>query len=39
MQTAIFFVLEAVLSVFYLETINYIEHYGLLRQKLENGKY
>jgi alkane 1-monooxygenase len=39
LQTAIFFVLEAFLSIFYLEAINYIEHYGLSRQKLENGEY
>jgi alkane 1-monooxygenase len=29
----------AVLSVCYLETINYIEHYGLKRKKLEGGEY
>jgi alkane 1-monooxygenase len=29
----------AFLSVCYLETINYIEHYGLFRKKLEGGEY
>ncbi|MFZ1703504.1 MAG: alkane 1-monooxygenase [Saprospiraceae bacterium] len=28
-----------ILSIFLLETINYIEHYGLLRNKLPNGRY
>lgn len=32
-----FFVFEALFSVFYLEAINYIEHYGLRRKKLPNG--
>lgn len=29
----------ALVGVLLLETINYIEHYGLVRKKLENGKY
>ena len=29
----------ALFSVLMLETINYIEHYGLLRNKMENGRY
>ncbi len=29
----------ALLGIFLLETINYIEHYGLLRKKLKNGRY
>ncbi len=29
----------AIISFLVLETINYIEHYGLQRQKLSNGKY
>lgn len=28
-----------VISFLFLETINYIEHYGLLRKKLESGRY
>ena len=26
-------------AVFYLEAINYLEHYGLMRKKLANGEY
>lgn len=26
-------------AIFYLEAINYLEHYGLIRKKLENGEY
>lgn len=33
------FILTALVSIILLETINYIEHYGLLRQKLKSGKY
>jgi alkane 1-monooxygenase len=39
LQTAIFFVLQALLAIFSLESINYIEHYGLSRTKLPNGEY
>jgi alkane 1-monooxygenase len=39
LQTTILFILEAFLSIFYLEGINFIEHYGLFRQKLANGEY
>lgn len=39
MQTTIFFLLEAFLSVFFLEAINFIEHYGLERKKSSNGEY
>jgi alkane 1-monooxygenase len=35
----IFVLLYAFLTVFLLETINYIEHYGLKRKKDENGVY
>jgi alkane 1-monooxygenase len=30
---------QAVIGVFLLETVNYLEHYGLRRQKLPNGRY
>jgi len=33
------FVLAAIVGIALLETVNYIEHYGLLRHKKENGKY
>lgn len=32
-QTLILFLIEATFSIVYLEAINYIEHYGLLRKK------
>ena len=34
-----FLVGQAVYGASLLETVNYLEHYGLLRQKDENGKY
>lgn len=33
------FVLQAFFAVWQLELTNYIEHYGLIRQRLPNGKY
>lgn len=39
LQATIFFLVQALLSIFYLETINYIEHYGLLRKQLKSGRY
>lgn len=33
------FVIAAILGIGLLETVNYIEHYGLLRTKKANGKY
>ncbi|MDR3660255.1 MAG: alkane 1-monooxygenase [Mycobacterium sp.] len=30
---------QAVIGVFLLETVNYLEHYGLRRQKLPTGRY
>jgi len=35
----IFFLVQAVVSFSYLEIINYIEHYGLHRRRLDNGRY
>jgi alkane 1-monooxygenase len=29
----------ALMGILLLETVNYIEHYGLQREQLENGKY
>jgi alkane 1-monooxygenase len=34
-----FFILQACISVFMLESVAYIEHYGLLRAKRVDGKY
>lgn len=31
--------LAGIISFLFLETINYIEHYGLVRRKLNNGRY
>ena len=33
------FFIQAFIAVLHLEVVNYIEHYGLVRQKLENGKF
>ncbi|WP_131781957.1 alkane 1-monooxygenase [Legionella gresilensis] len=35
----LFFIGQAMIAIFILETVNYIEHYGLERQKLANGQY
>ena len=34
-----FLVIQAVFGFVLLETVNYLEHYGLLRQKTANGRY
>lgn len=33
------FLAEAIIGILLLESVNYIEHYGLLRKKNENGRY
>lgn len=33
------FLYQAIIAVWQLELVNYIEHYGLTREKLPNGKY
>lgn len=38
-ETLLFFVLAAFIGILLLETVNYIEHYGLRREKKKNGKY
>jgi len=38
-QTMIFAMVIAVIAFLLLETINYIEHYGLRRKKLASGRY
>ena len=35
----LFFLIQAVFSVFILETVEYVQHYGLTRKKLADGKY
>lgn len=34
-----FFLAQSLVAVLLLETINYVEHYGLERKQLENGRY
>ncbi|MGR3810602.1 alkane 1-monooxygenase [Jiulongibacter sp. NS-SX5] len=34
-----FLVIQAIVAVLLLEAVNYIEHYGMLRKKLPNGRY
>jgi alkane 1-monooxygenase len=34
-----YLVLQAILGFSLLEVVNYVEHYGLLRQKMEDGRY
>lgn len=38
-QAGILFLIGALGSIYYLMAVNYIEHYGLSRQKLSNGAY
>jgi alkane 1-monooxygenase len=35
----VYFLIVASIGIILLETVNYIEHYGLLRKKRENGTY
>ncbi len=35
----VFFVVQSVLGFTMLELVNYIEHYGIVRKQLENGRY
>jgi len=39
MNTLTAFVLASIVGILMLETVNYIEHYGLLRKLKENGNY
>ncbi len=34
-----YLVLQAVVGIYLLEAVNYLEHYGMRRQKLESGRY
>lgn len=34
-----YFIAAAIIGILLLETVNYIEHYGLMRKALGNGKY
>ncbi|MDX1471583.1 MAG: alkane 1-monooxygenase [Flavobacteriaceae bacterium] len=35
----IFAIIAAIVGMLLLETVNYLEHYGLLRKKLDSGRY
>ena len=35
----LFILFAALISILMFESVNYIEHYGLLRKKLESGRY
>lgn len=37
--TVAYFLIAAAMGILLLETVNYIEHYGLSRKQLSNGKY
>jgi alkane 1-monooxygenase len=37
--TTLYFLIAAVIGFMLLETVNYIEHYGLQRKELDDGKY
>lgn len=39
LKAALCFVAAALLGILLLETINYIEHYGLQRRRVESGRY
>ncbi|MDZ7936055.1 MAG: alkane 1-monooxygenase [Emticicia sp.] len=34
-----FFAVQSLIAILSLECVNYIEHYGILRKQLENGRY
>jgi alkane 1-monooxygenase len=38
-KTLICFLIAAFIGIILLETVNYVEHYGLMRSKREDGKY
>ncbi|MDG4664279.1 alkane 1-monooxygenase [Mycobacterium sp. 236(2023)] len=39
LQLIPYILISAIFGFTLLETVNYLEHYGLLRQKLDNGRY
>jgi alkane 1-monooxygenase len=38
-KAGVFFILQSAIAITLLELVNYVEHYGLRRKKLENGRY
>jgi alkane 1-monooxygenase len=39
LYTLLYFLVSAIIGALLLETVNYIEHYGLLRKRNPNGNY
>lgn len=39
LEASVFFILQGIIAFSTLEIVNYIEHYGLERKKLANGRY
>ncbi len=39
LATCLYFILSATIGVLLLEAVNYIEHYGLMREEKENGRF
>jgi alkane 1-monooxygenase len=35
----VYLVIQAFIGIWLLESVNYLEHYGMLRQKLDSGRY
>jgi alkane 1-monooxygenase len=38
-QAALFWLVQAALAILLLESVNYVEHYGLARRRLADGRY
>ena len=38
-EVMIYFIIAAIIGILLLETVNYIEHYGLLRNKKKSGRF
>ncbi len=38
-QAFVLYMISAFVAIAFLEAINYLEHYGLRREKKENGEY
>jgi alkane 1-monooxygenase len=39
LKTGILFITQSIVAIILLELVNYVEHYGLVRKQMENGKY
>lgn len=38
-EVFIFFLIQSIVAILLLELVNYVEHYGLSRKELQNGRY